>query len=184
MTTFDELKTQWAEQDIIATPSQGHEAILKKVNFIKKKQKLTNGILTITIAILVAFFIYIAAYNQSMTAIGLALMITTLALRIRIELRSTKKIRSLEIAAEASAYKKNVTLYYQQRKKIHFIWTPILIVVYILGFVLLLPSFKENLSPGFFLYITISFPVIMVVLSTFIFKKISFELNLLQQLKQ
>ncbi|SDE77121.1 hypothetical protein [Cellulophaga baltica] len=184
MTTFEELKTQRAEQDIIATPSQGHEAILKKVNFIKKKQKLTNGILTTTVIILVAFFIYIAAYNQSMTAIGLALMITALVIRILIELISTKKIRSLEIAAKASAYKKNVALYYQERKKIHFIWTPILIVVYILGFVLLLPSFKENLSPGFFLYITISFPIIMTVLSTFIYKKINFELNLLQQLKQ
>ncbi|WP_024482297.1 hypothetical protein [Cellulophaga baltica] len=184
MKAFEELKIQWAEQDIIATPSEGHKAILKKVNSIKKKQKLTNGILTITVSILVAFFIYIAAYNQSMTAIGLALMITALVIRILIELISTKKIRSLEIAAKASAYKKNVALYYQERKKIHFIWTPILIVVYILGFVLLLPSFKENLSPGFFLYITISFPIIMTVLSTFIYKKISFELNLLQQLKQ
>ncbi|WP_282132349.1 hypothetical protein [Cellulophaga baltica] len=184
MKAFEELKTQWAEQDIIATPSEGHKAILKKVNSIKKKQKLTNVILTITVIILVAFFIYIAAYNQSMTTIGLALMITALVIRILIELISTKKIRSLEIAAKASAYKKSVTLYYQQRKKIHFIWTPILIVVYILGFVLLLPSFKENLSPGFFLYITISFPIIMIVLSTFIYKKISFELNLLQQLKQ
>ncbi|WFO14967.1 hypothetical protein M601_013805 [Cellulophaga baltica 4] len=39
MTAFEELKTQWAEQDIIATPSEGHKAIFKKGEFHKEKTK-------------------------------------------------------------------------------------------------------------------------------------------------
>ncbi|WP_158975088.1 hypothetical protein [Cellulophaga sp. L1A9] len=184
MTAFEDLKTQWGKQEIKAPPKEGYKAILEKVSSIKKKQKITNVILAITVGILLAFFMYIAAYNHSMTAFGLAVMITALVIRILLEVLSTKKLNMLELDAEASLYKKNVNLYYQERKTIHFIWTPVLILAYILGFVLLLPSFKENLSYGFFLYIIISFPIIMIVLGTFIYQQIANELNIIKELKQ
>ena len=183
MTSFEELKAQWAQQEKKATPKDGYKAIIKKVNSIKKKQKITNAVLAVTIVILITFFMYIAAYNHSITAFGLVLMITALVVRIVIEVISTKKLSILEIDTTASLYKNKVATYYQQRKKIHFIWTPVLLLVYILGFVLLLPSFKENLSSGFFLYIIISFPIIIIALSTFIYNKITNELDVIKELK-
>jgi hypothetical protein len=182
MTSFEEIKSQWKDQKAIEIPNNGHKIIIDKVNDIKKKQKQTNIILFLTILVLIAFFVYIAAYKYLIVASALLLMIGSLAVRIGLELQSIKKLSRLNVNISASSFKENIISYYKNRVHIHLIWTPIIILIYSIGFVMMLPSFKASLSSGFYTYILVSSVVILVILSFFIYKQIMKELSVLKEL--
>lgn len=183
MKTFEEIQTEWAQQKKPDTPDNGYKSILKKVRFIRKKQRIMNLVLSITILVLITFFIYLAAYRNSLVAWSLVVMITSLLFRIGLELDSLKKLKKLSVDKNVSDFKGSMVNYYKNRVRIHSLWTPILLLSYSVGFVLLLPSFKANLSIGFYRYIIISAPVILIILSVFIFKQIKHELATLRELK-
>jgi hypothetical protein len=182
MTSFEDIKTQWKDQKNIDIPNNGHKIIMKKVSDIKKKQKQTNIILFLTILVLIAFFVYIAAYKYLIVASALLLMIGSLAVRIGLELQSIKNLSRLNVNISASSFKENIIGYYKNRVHIHLIWTPIIILIYSIGFVMMLPSFKASLSSGFYTYILVSSVVILVILSFFIYKQITKELSVLKEL--
>jgi len=182
MTSFEEIKSQWKDQKAIEIPNNGHKIIIDKVNDIKKKQKQTNIILFLTILVLIAFFVYIAAYKYLIVASALLLMIGSLAVRIGLELQSIKKLSRLNVNISACSFKENIISYYKNRVHIHLIWTPIIILIYSIGFVMMLPSFKASLSSGFYTYILVSSVVILVILSFFIYKQIMKELSVLKEL--
>lgn len=183
MNSFEEIKSQWTHQKVVEIPDQGHKIIIEKVNAIKNKQKYTNIILLITILVLVVFFVYIAAYNYRTVALALLLMMGSLGVRIGLELQSIKKLKQLNVNISATNFKQTIIKYYKNRVRIHMIYTPIILLLYSLGFIIMLPYFKESLSNGFYNYIVISSVVILIVLSLFIYKQIIKELNALKELK-
>jgi hypothetical protein len=183
MNSFEELQSQWNNQKITKAPNQGHDVIIAKVNAIKNKQKYTNIVLSLTVLILVVFFVYISAYNYAIVAFALLLMMGSLGLRIGLELHSIKKLRELNVNVSATNFKQSIIRYYKNRVRIHVIYTPIILLLYSFGFILMLPSFKDSLSAGFYQYIVISSVIILLVLSLFIYKQIRKELNALQELK-
>tara|TARA_R110002050_G_scaffold15706_4_gene48112 strand:- start:5478 stop:6044 length:567 start_codon:yes stop_codon:yes gene_type:complete len=183
MTSFEEIKSQWNHQKTPETPDNGYKTIIQKVSLIREKQRLTNSILSITILILIAFFIYIAAYKYKLVAWALVVMIASLVIRIGLELHSIKKLNHLNVNTDANSFKQSMILYYKSRVRVHFVWTPILVTLYIIGFILLLPSFKENLSFGFYTYILISSIVSLIIIGVLIIKQIAKELTILKELK-
>ncbi|MGB5554449.1 MAG: hypothetical protein WBM83_07310, partial [Flavobacteriaceae bacterium] len=132
--------------------------------------------------VLIAFFFYVSAYNFQTVTLGLLLMIGALALRIGIEIMSLKTINKFDFTKDTANFKKQMLAYYNRRRKVHFIITPIIIFAYCVGFVLLLPSFKASLSVGFYTYIIVSSLVLLIVLGAFIAKKIMKELSVLKEL--
>lgn len=184
MKTFEELKLQWENQPESETPKDGAKLIVKKMNSIKKKQQITNIILGFTAVTLIIFFFYISAYNNILVATALFLMVGSLLIRIIIEYISVKKLKQIKVTAVASEFRKSLTHYYKKRIRTHYIFTPIIVIFYIIGFSILMPFFKESLSKGFYTYIKISGIVVLVVLSLFIRKQILKELQILKQLKR
>ena len=73
--------------------------------------------------------------------------------------------------------------FYKGRRYLHFLVTPLLFASYIFGFILLLPSFKQALSPGFYTYIFISSWFIFLALAILIGYQIRKELIFLKNLK-
>lgn len=183
MKSFDEIKSQWNSQKNQVPPENGHEIIIRRVNDIKKRQKLTNVILTITVLVLITFFIYITAYNNWLVTASLLLMILSLATRIAFEIRSIKMLNNLNVNNTVENFKKSMINYYKTRVRTHLIWTPLIIVLYSTGFILLLPSFKANLSTGFYNYIIVSSILVLVFLGALIFTQIKKELSILKELK-
>lgn len=183
MKSFDEIQSQWNSQKSQVPPENGHELIIRKVNTIKKKQKLTNVILTITVLVLITFFIYITAYNNLLVTASLLLMILSLATRIAFEIRSIKMLNNLNVNNTVENFKKSMINYYKTRVQTHLIWTPLITVLYSTGFILLLPSFKANLSTGFYNYIIVSSILVLVFLGALIFTQIKKELSILKELK-
>ncbi|AXT18543.1 hypothetical protein D7030_07150 [Flavobacteriaceae bacterium AU392] len=182
MTAFKDLKSQWDSQPKIEVPKNGLKQIIEKVVFVKNKQRITNIVLGTTIVVLCIFFFYITAYNNTLVSIALLLMIGALIIRICVERFSIKLLKQLDITIDSTMFRHKMIDYYKKRVKIHYILTPILILMYIIGFILLLPFFKEALSIGFYNYIKISGLIILIILSFFIRKQILKELLVLKEL--
>lgn len=183
MTSFNKLKSEWSNQTEMKASKDDFQSMLKKIKSIKNKQRITNVILSITILVLCAFFIYISGYKNSTVILGISLMIGSLSSRVGIEMLSIKKLKELDILLKPEEYQSELTSYYKKRTWVHFLWTPIIIAVYCFGFILLLPLFKASLSSGFYTYIVISSVVVLFVLGGFIALQIRRELADLKQLK-
>lgn len=182
MTNFEDLKSQWENQPELETPNNGSKLIIKKISFVKRKQLIANIVLGITSIILVGFFIYIKAYKNVVVAAALVLMIGSLITRIIIENMSSLKLKSIDVTVDAATFKEKMIDYYKRRIKIHYVITPIIAALYIIGFILLLPFFKEELSSGFYMYIKVSSVVIFIVLTIFIRKQVLKEIKTLKEL--
>ena len=74
--------------------------------------------------------------------------------------------------------------YYKRRIKTHYIITPIILIFYIVGFVILLPFFRESLSSGFYTYIKVSAIVLLFGLGFLIKKQVQKELNILKEISR
>lgn len=183
MKDFENLKSQWNAQTEKTVPDNGASSIIKKVSGIKAKQRITNIVLGTTIAILLVFAIYISAYRETTVMIALALMIGILVIRIVAEMASISKLNRLNPTQNNENYKNNMVNYYEKRKIVHYILTPILILIYCIGFIMLMPYFKSSLSKGFYTYIQVSSIVVLLVLGTFICLQIKKEMGVLKELK-
>lgn len=183
MTDFQDLKSKWDQQPEVEIPSNGIEVILKKINTLKYKQRISNVVLLTTVLILTGFFFYINAYSNTLVTFALLLMIGSLLIRVFLEYLSIKKLKQLDVTKSASTFNSNMVEYYQRRIKIHYIISPIIMLLYITGFIILLPFFKANLSSGFYTYIVVSSVFILVIMSFFIGKQIQKELRILKQLQ-
>ena len=183
MTEFKDLKSKWDQQPEVKAPSNGSKDIFKKINFIKKKQRITNFVLLATAFILIWYFLYIDAYNNVLVTFALFLMIGSLIMRVIIEYFSIKKLNQLDVTTNVTTFNTLMTAYYKKRIKTHYIATPIILILYIIGFVILLPFFKEYLSNGFYTYIIVSSICIFLIMVFFIGKQIKKELSTLKQIK-
>ena len=65
MTTFENIKSAWNNQNAPQIPADGAIKIKNKVKSLKLNQFYTTIILSITVAILIALFFYISAYKVS-----------------------------------------------------------------------------------------------------------------------
>jgi len=176
MTVFEDLKEQWADQPKPEVPNDGAKKIIEKIISVRRKQRITNVVLSITALVLISFFFYISAYKFQTVTIGLLLMIGGIILRIGIEFNSIRNLKRMNVLSDAQSFKQQIIRYYKGRTKVHFIITPLIITAYCIGFILLLPAFKATLSSGFYSYIVISSMVLLVVLVIFIAKQIRKEL--------
>jgi preprotein translocase subunit Sec61beta len=183
MNSFEEIKSEWGKQDEIIVPENSFEALLSKIKNIKKKQKITNVVLAITVFVLIAFFFYISGYKNNQVVLGLSLMIGGLVTRIVIEFLSIRYLKKLNTSKNNAVFKQGLIKYYSQRRIVHLVLTPIIVVLYAIGFIILLPLFKANLTSGFYTYIVVSSIVVLLVLGLFIGKQIKKELKELRVLK-
>lgn len=180
MTRFEDLKSQWENQPKQNIPKGGSKLVVQQMNALKRKQVITNSVLLITVLVLIGFFFYIEAYNNTTVILALLLMISALLVRFFVEYFSIKKLKEIDVSKNSSVFTKNIIAYYKKRIQTHYITTPIIIVSYSLGFILLLPSFKKHLSEGFYTYIVFSSIVILLVMVLFIRKQIKKELSILK----
>ncbi|MEL1253094.1 hypothetical protein AAEO57_04865 [Flavobacterium sp. DGU38] len=186
MKTFEELQNIWdhqTESDIKPTVTE----IIKKAEAHTKKIKRshfwTKVILSLTSLILISYFIWVGAYRQTLFGFGLCIMITMLLVRIALEWRSAKKLENLKTDVNLIEYSKLAHQFYEWRKKIHYIFTPVIYLAYVVGFTLLLPVFKDNFSRGFYLYILSSGYVFLLIFALLMIRIIKKEIKILNFLK-
>lgn len=182
MKDFENLKSQWESQPEMEAPNNGVKLIIEKMTRIKNKQRITNVVLSITVLVLIGFFFYISAYSNFIVTSALILMAGSLLIRVFTENLSIRKLKRINVTTDAVTFKNKISEYYKKRIQTHYILTPIIILFYSIGFVILLPYFKEALSSWFYTYIQVSAIVVLIVLGFFIRKQILKELEILKGL--
>ena len=183
MNNFEEIQNQWKNQPKVETSDKEFSKLLNGIQGIEKKQKISNVVLTVTIMVLVAFIIYVAGYNNATFMVGISIMIMSLFIRILIEITSIKSLKKLNYLDDSRSFKEALLKYYKSRKGIHYVITPLILIAYAIGFIILLPLFKENLSYGFYVYIICSSIVLLIFFSIFIARHAKRELLKLRELQ-
>lgn len=182
---FDQLKNSWKEaKKEHQTPAKTD--ILKAVKDNYSKSKTAHiwnaAILGFVVIGLAAFFYYVAPMQETLSRVGIGLMIGGLIVRIIIELISHQKATHIDYAAasnESAAQAKN---FYAFRKKIHGPVTITIIALYTIGFYALTPEFSRHFSTFWMWMMDGSYVIIAVILFWGIRKGVVQEMKNLQQI--
>jgi len=185
MEEFDSLQQSWNQQ-AVATPPP-FEALLnsaeKNTKALKAKHRWTTFILSTLVVLLTWFFGYSTGFSLSRGSAGFLFMILSILLRILLEITSYRAFNKIPVSKSFTDYTAQVTRFYARRKKIHYLFTPVILLLYITGFILLLPAFRANVSAGFYTYIRVSGGLFFIVFGWMIFRQIKKEMLLLDFLK-
>ena len=177
----DKLDQIWNTQDhdiSIETPND----IIKKAKSQRRGQYITITVLVVTVLIVAIFTMYFANNQWNNFTFGLTLMISSLVFRIILEFISLYRKESQLISLDNKSFRAYLKKHYRLRLRINYFITPICFAIYVIGFIMLLPYFKEELSKGFYTYILISGSISLLVLMGIIMKSIKKEHRFLQQL--
>jgi Kef-type K+ transport system membrane component KefB len=155
---------------------------------ITKAKKQRNGqytsitVMSLTVIILIIYAFYYAFNQWNTFNLGLILMISSLTFRIVLELFFLYRKEKQLISMAQKAYHAYLKKYYKARQIINYVITPICVIVYIIGFYLLLPYFKEYFSQAFYNYILISGILSLIFVIAIIIKSTIKEQRFLKQL--
>jgi hypothetical protein len=186
MSAFEEIQQLWNQQPLPVTgpqPTAVIKAAQKKLRIIRLNHLFTIGILSATILVLVGYFLAYTNFTVNRFFLGLLLMAGSLLLRVVLEYASYRRFNRIDIQADLSAYTSSVTRFYKGRKKIHFYLTPLVLLLYFGGFVVLLPVFKQTFTTGFYLYLVVSGTLICCFFVWMIARQVKKEMRLLDFLK-
>jgi hypothetical protein len=159
MEAFDELQTVWNKQPRPRATISSSQMIAKGEAHIKELQAGhwgTIAILTVLILALTAYFIFMDAHFINELTLGLSIMIVVIIIRVFLEWLSVIKLSAIQFHSAWVIFTHQMQQYYEWRKKVHRVFIPIIYISYIVGFSLLLPTFKDNLSVGMYWYVVIS----------------------------
>ena len=186
MENFDDLKSLWNRQSGSRINTTGSDLIKKaEVNMKRLKigQFFTIGILSTLTAILIGYFMWVGAHRLNTLTLGLGMMIGVILVRIILEWVSVSKLKALRPDSSMIEFSNRMTRFYSWRRRINLIFVPLIYTSYTVGFILLLPAFKENLSHGMYVYILISGFGSLIVLALFIARQIKKETKILNLLR-
>lgn len=188
MTTFDDIQDLWNQQSGPGIRSSQPEGLIllaeKHSQKIKLKQFWTITVLAVSILIFSWYSLVYVGFRFSWFHAGMALMFFSLLLRLIVEYRSYIDFRRIDIRSDFTNYTKRITEFYRNRKKIHYVLTPMLGSAYITGFLVLLPVFKKSFSTGFFWYIVISGWILLILFMVLLIQQIKKEMRLLDFLTE
>lgn len=186
MTDFNELESIWRQQSTVAKTDATalmNKAILQQKQ-LQFRQRSTIVILFVTVLVLGWYFLFYLPINNTTIRLSAVLMIGSLALRILAELLSHRQLRHVDLLQPLKQYVEQFTRFYKWRQWIHFLLTPFVMVCYSLGFISMLPLFKENMSQGWYLYILISGSIFLLGFSVFLFWNTRREMRILRSMKE
>lgn len=184
METYKDLKDNWKKTESNLPETEDViEEIQKKIGQLRKGQKMTNVILAISTMIVIAYLIYVFQFGRTALNVGLLVMITTLVIRLFIEIRDRRKLRNLNPLLTRGEFKGSLQAFYKWRGVLHKVITPILFVCYIYGFTLLLPTFKAIFSKGFYTYLLVSGFGSLLIIAIIIIRQARRELEELKSLE-
>lgn len=181
-----ELKNKWQSAKESTSQSTSFDEIIELSK--KKMKSAVNAqignilVLTITLLGLLAFFKYVAPFQETISKVGTSLMVGGLIMRILIELYSIYRSSKINMGHSASNYSDASLQYYQFRRRIHGPVMALILVSYTVGFYLLNPEFSLYLSFEMMIFINVGYLVGAVIVGYSIRKAIRHEMDHLKEL--
>jgi 4-amino-4-deoxy-L-arabinose transferase-like glycosyltransferase len=186
MSSFNELQNIWNQQPQSVRGPQPVEIIRRaedNTRKIKRKHQWTIGLLVVTVLVLSWYFMVYGIRATNTFSWGLCTMILSLVLRILLEYISYRKFQQIDIRSDFNTYAENIRRFYMRRKKLNYLYTPLILLAYSIGFLLLLPVFRQVFSSFFFWYIVLSGTIVLVLFAWMVTKQAKKEMQLLDFLK-
>jgi hypothetical protein len=182
MTTFKQIQELWGNQQnhTAGAPNEIIRKAAQDTKAIKAKHKITIALLCVTVVMLLLYSIAFSSGLVNNALTGLVLMVTSLLIRIAAEAISYGRFTVIDIKNSLQQYAQQTVLFYKFRKKILLLLTPLLLVLYTAGFLLLLPGAKQHVSHGFYIYIIVSGILFAIFICWLIAKQTKKEIQLLQ----
>jgi len=183
MENYDNFKEDWKNQKATIKPEEEVVKITGKIGALRKKQHIANSILVLTVVIVLGYLLYVIRFGIGQFNLGLLLMIGVLVFRIILEARDRKRLATIDPSMPTEAFRKRVAGYYKWRLTLHRVITPICFLCYAYGFTLLLPTFKDIFSKGFYNYLLFSGIGSLVVIALIVIVQTKKELRELKSMQ-
>jgi hypothetical protein len=186
---IENLKALWQESrstDAVEPANSGRIiAVAKeKIKRTVRMQLTTIFILTLTLAILCAYFIFGVPLQVTVSRIGAFLMTGVLAVRILIEIYSIGLARKVDLAATARKSNHTALIYHRFRGVVNGPVTIAILLLYSAGFYMLTPAFTVIFPTPLLILIDVSYLFIALLFIGFIRNTIKKERRILDQLLQ
>lgn len=156
----------------------------EKMKRAVRMQLATILILTFTLVILCAYFLYGVPLNVTISRIGAILMTAGLVLRILIEFYSIFLASRIDPGETVLKSTRAALSYHRFRKVINGPVTFIIILLYSVGFYMLTPEISLFFSMPVLILIDLSYIVIAMVIIGFVRRTIKKEMIILQEIVQ
>lgn len=184
---FNKLQSKWESNKNEIELSDDSLGIL--YSKIKKNEKEnyffyygTITILLVTLIVISLFFYYVAPVKETISRIGVGLMILGLTFRILIEIISIYKAKQINNIDNTLKTTENTINFHQFRKIIHKVIAPIIIILYTIGFYMITPEFSLYIEFWNLVLIDISYVIIGIILFVVIRKGVKKEMQKLDDI--
>jgi hypothetical protein len=179
---IDDLKSAWrcAKMSSTSTKLTSSQIIDEAANRKKKAVMSHYGNIVIlsAVAIMLVFtWRYFFPFRETLSRLGVALMVGGLIIRIIIEFFSVTKFRKANVSDTTSKAIEDTHDFLLFRKRIHGPVTITIVALYVIGFYMLSPEFSKYVAMSSLLTFDAIFLIAGVVLTLFIRRGIKQELR-------
>jgi hypothetical protein len=109
-------------------------------------------VLVIVIVMLVLSFLFFFPFQETVSRVGVVLMVGSLVTRIVIEFYSVQKSRSINLSVSALSNTDLTVAFYNFRKRVHGPVTISIVTIYCMGLAMLTPEFLKHVGPVIYLF--------------------------------
>lgn len=188
MDNFESLKSAWKDSKREAPAGMNAidmQNLVMQNHSQSKRFHLGNvAILAVTCIGISLFFYFLAPMQETISRIGIVLMVGGLIVRIVVELVSHRKADNIEFNVDTKTTALQASKFYAWRKRIHGPVTITIVLLYSLGFYLLTPEFLDYLPQFWVIVMDIGYVVIAVVLTRVINTGIKKEMAALKEIME
>ena len=185
---FDQLKNSWKEAKEGQSNTGNSSDMLKvaRENHSKSKKAQIGNVIVLSLVVigLCAFFYFLAPLQETLSRIGIGLMIGGLLVRIIIELVSYQKASKIDYSSSSTDTTQQAQTFYNYRKRIHGPVTITIIALYTIGFYALTPEFSKYFDTFWMWMIDGSYVIIAIILFVGIRKGVVQEMKDLKQINE
>jgi hypothetical protein len=170
---FSELESVWqsGKENIQSSP-ESLQTIYAQIQQNKRSNFLfyygTIIILSITFIAVASFFYFVAPVQETLSRIGVGLMLGGLFIRIILEVVTGIRSKKVHVQRNSLEAVNHAIAFYKFRKKVQFLVAPTIVVLYTIGFYIITPEFLEYLSTESVIF----FDVLYLFLAIFLFVQI------------
>lgn len=184
---FNELLNKWEDnKKEIELSTKSLNVLYDKIQKKEKENYLfyygTITILLITLIVISLFFYYVAPVKETLSRIGVFLMISGLIFRILIEIISINKARQINNIDKTLKTIESTINFHKFRKTIHTVVAPIIIALYTIGFYSITPEFSIYIKFWNLVLINVSYVIIGIILFLVIRKGVKREMQKLKDI--
>ncbi len=184
---FNILQNKWkSNKKEIELSNDSLDVLYSKIKGKEKENYFfyygTIIILLVTLIVISLFFYYVAPVKETLSRIGVGLMISGLFFRILIEIISIYKAKQINNIDNTLKTIENTINFHQFRKTIHKVIAPIIIVLYTIGFYIITPEFSLYIKFWNLVLIDILYVIIGIILFIVIRKGVKKEMHQLDDI--